>query len=54
MPVAYVYDVSILLCNTVCMHVNLFCAAYYLLPALVFHSAIQLSKFIIYEHSPFF
>ena len=46
MTLAYFCDISSLLCNTVCVHVNLVCTTYYILPAMIFHSTIKLSKYV--------
>ena len=46
MALAYFCDISSLLCNTVCVQVNLLCATYCLLPPMVFHSTIKLSKYV--------
>ena len=59
MAFAYVCDISSLLCNKVCVQVNLLCATYCLLPSMVFHSTIKLSIYIyiymfLHEYLPFF
>ena len=46
MALAYVCDISSLLCNTVCVQVNLLCATYCILSSMVFHSTIKLSKYV--------
>ena len=46
MALAYFCDISSLLCNAVCVQVNLFCASYCILPSMVFHSTIKLSKYV--------
>ena len=45
MALAYFCDISRLLCNKVCVQVNLLCATYCLLPSMVFHSTINCSKY---------
>ena len=46
MALAYFCDISSLLCNKVCVQMNLLCATYCLLPSMVFHSTIKLSKYV--------
>ena len=46
MALAYFCDISSLLCNTVCVQVNLLSATYCLLPSMVFHSTIKFSKYV--------
>ena len=53
MAFAYCCDISSLLCNKVCVQVNLLCATYCLLPSMVFHSTIKLSMFL-HEYLPLF
>ena len=53
MAFAYLCDISSLLCNKVCVQVNLLCATYCLLPSMEFHSTIKLSMFL-HEYLPFF
>ena len=46
MALAYFCDISSLLCNKVCVQVNLLPATYCLLPSMVFHSTINLKNII--------
>ena len=46
MALAYFCDISSLLCNNVCVQVNLLSATYCLLPSMVFHSTIKFSKYV--------
>ena len=46
MALAYFCDISSLLCNKVCVQVNLLSATYCLLPSMVFHSTIKFSKYV--------
>ena len=46
MALAYFCDISSLICNKVCVQVNLLCATYCLLPLMVFYSTIKLSKYV--------
>ena len=46
MALAYFCDIRSLLCNNVCVQVNLLCATYCILPAMVFHSTIKLYKYV--------
>ena len=46
MALAYFCDISSLLCNKVCVQVNLFRATYCILQAMVFLSTIKLSKYV--------
>ena len=43
---AYFCDISSLLCNTVCVQVNLLCATYCILPSMLFHSTQKLYKYV--------
>ena len=54
MALAYFCDISSLLCNKVCVQVNLLCATYCILPPVVFHSTIKLSNMFLHEYLPFF
>ena len=46
MALAYFCDISSLLCNKVCVQVNLLSATYCLHPSMVFHSTITFSKYV--------
>ena len=46
MTLAYLCDLSSLLCNTVCLPVNLLCATYSILSSMVFYSTVKLSKYV--------
>ena len=54
MALAYFCDISSLLCNKVCVQVNLLSATYCLLPSMVFHSTIKFSIMFLHEYLPFF
>ena len=46
MALAHFCDFISLVCNKVCVQVNLLCATYCIHPAMVFHSTIKLSKYV--------
>ena len=46
MALAYFCDINSLLCNKVCVQVNMLSATYCLLPSMVFHSTIKCSKYV--------
>ena len=54
MALAYFCDISSLLCNTVCVQMNLLSATYCLLPSMVYHSTITFSNMFLHEYLPFF
>ena len=53
MSFAYFCDISRLLCNKLCVQVNLLCATYCILTSMVFHLTKKLSKINMFLHDYF-